>query len=128
MKKMMLMDKYPVYTSDIPKSATNIKSVDEIVKYFIKKIEEDDEAVFISLFDHFAHTKSLEDCEINPEIKDAKDIVFCFGKKLPNPYVVGVRPRSIGVCETENSFVISFLEAPNPEANEKMQNWAKEIL
>jgi len=40
---------------------------------------------------------------------------------------MGVRPRSFGVAEKDDSFVISFLEAPNPEANAAMEEWAKSI-
>ncbi|WP_425468299.1 DUF6858 family protein [Pistricoccus aurantiacus] len=34
------------------------------------------------------------------------------------------RPCSIGVCELENRFVITFLEAPNPAMDETMPEWA----
>lgn len=61
---------------------------------------------------------------ISDDIKDAKNILFCFGKELPSPLVLSVRPRSIGVVELANSFVITFLEAPNPAANEAMESWA----
>lgn len=56
-----------------------------------------------------------------------KVIVFCFGKELPTPEVLAVRPRSIGVCELEDKFVLNFLEAPNDMANKTMEEFIKSI-
>jgi len=78
------------------------------------------------LFDHYEHTKSIGG-EIAPDIKAAKNIVFCFGPMLPSPAIMAVRPRSIGVAETDNGFVITFLEAPAPQINDKMEGWVKEL-
>jgi hypothetical protein len=82
---------------------------------------------FISTFDQYAHTKSLENGVINPDILDAKNIIFCFGVELPTAEVMAVRPRSIGVCEKANSYIVNFLEAPNESANENMQNIVKSL-
>jgi hypothetical protein len=41
--------------------------------------------------------------------------------------MLAARPRSIGVCERKNDFVISFLEAPVPAINQKMEEWAKSL-
>jgi hypothetical protein len=60
-------------------------------------------------------------------ILDAKNIVFCFGFTIPNPQVLGLRPRSIGVAETDDTFVVSFMEAPMPVANVAMETWAMAI-
>ena len=57
----------------------------------------------------------------------AKNIIFCFGKDINDPGVVALRPRSIGVVELEKSFIITFLEAPNPMANNAMESWAKAL-
>jgi len=66
--------------------------------------------------------------EVNKDIKAAKNLICCFGKVLPKPEVLAVRPRSIGVAELESAFVISFLEAPNPDANKAMESWVKGLL
>ena len=79
------------------------------------------------MFDHYSHTSSLPEGEIAPEIKDAKNLVFCFGIKLPGPQVMAVRPRSIGVTELEDKFIVNFMEAPMPIANTTMEAWAKSI-
>jgi hypothetical protein len=57
-------------------------------------------------------------------MEDAKNLVFCFGIKLPNPAVMAVRPRSIGVTQTARGFVVNFMEAPMPKANTAMEAWA----
>ena len=123
MKQIMLTEKYPLFVLELPKTETDKKSVDAIIDYLKAKIEAHPVATFIAIFDHYAHTKSLAEGQIAEDIIAAKNIVFCFGKELPKPEVMGVRPRSIGVAEKTESFIISFLEAPNPQANQAMQEW-----
>jgi hypothetical protein len=127
MKQTVIMEKYPVFELDIKKSETSFKSVDGIISYLKDKIDAHPVAVYIATFDHYSHTKSLADGEVADEILGAKNIVCCFGKQLPKPNLLAVRPRSIGVAELEDMFVVSFLEAPNPAANEAMESWVKSI-
>ena len=126
MKKTIFMDKYPVYTLELLKSEVAQKNVNEIIEYFKAKIEAHPIAKFIAIFDHYSHTKSL-DGEINPEILDAQNIIFCFGPAIPNTKILAARPRSIGVCELEDKFVIEFLEAPKEQLHDLMENWAKSL-
>ncbi len=127
MKQITVMEKYPVFTLLVNKSETSYKSIDEIFTYLKEQIEAHPVATYIGEFDHYAHTSSLDEGEISADIKDAKNIICCFGKKLPKPEILAVRPRAIGVALMEDSFVVSFLEAPNPEANAAMEKWAKGI-
>ena len=82
----------------------------------------------------YAENVILDHCSIswgrwdNVHIKDAKNIVFCFGAKLPDPKMLAVRPRSIGVCETDTHFVISFMEAPNLALTKIMIDWVEELF
>lgn len=126
MKKTIFMDKYPVYTLELLKSEVAQKNVSEIIEYFKAKIEGHPIAKFIAIFDHYSHTKSL-DGEINPEILDAQNIIFCFGPAIPNTKILAARPRSIGVCELEDKFVVEFLEAPKEQLHDLMENWAKSL-
>ena len=128
MKQITVMEKYPVFTLEIGKNEISYKNIDEIFTYLKEQIAEHPIATYIGEFDHYAHTSSLEVGEINPEIKDAKNLICCFGKVLPKPEILAVRPRAIGVAEMADSFVVSFLEAPNPEANAAMEKWAKDIV
>ena len=128
MKQTIVMEKYPVFEIDIKKEETKLKSVDEIIAYLKEKIDAHPVAVYIATFDHYEHTKSLAEGKISDDIRDAKNIVCCFGKELPKANMLAVRPRSIGVAELNNEFVISFLEAPNPMANSAMESWVKSML
>jgi hypothetical protein len=127
MKEITLFEKYPVFTVEILKESTRYITIDEIFAYLKNQIDVHPIAIYIGEFDHYTHTSSLEEGEISSEIKNAKNILCCFGKVLPKPEVLAVRPRSIGVAEMENSFVVSFLEAPNPDANASMIKWVEGI-
>ncbi|SFV69736.1 FIG00495699: hypothetical protein [hydrothermal vent metagenome] len=127
MTKTILMNKYPVFSLLIEKRETTYKNINEIIAHFQALIEQHPIAKEIAVFDHYEHTSSIEDCVIAPEIKDAKNIVFCFGKQLANSKILAVRPRSIGICEFEDSFEISFLEVPNEQLHLVSEEWAKSV-
>ncbi len=126
MKKIVLLEKYPVYTLEVFKNETNYKNVKEIISYFENLINNHEIAKLISTFDHYSHTKSIGGA-INEKILDAQNIIFCFGKAIPKTAMLAARPRSIGVCELEDSFMIEFLEAPNEDMNKLMEDWAKSV-
>ena len=128
MKQQLLQEKYPVYVLEVMKSETDLRNTDTIIAYLKGCIDAHNVAVYISQFDHYAHTQSLEEGEMGEGIIAAKNIVFCFGLKLPKPEMLSVRPRSIGVAEYKDKFVISFLEAPMPLANNAMESWVKAIV
>jgi len=128
MKQSMAMGKYPISEIDIAKDETTFKSVDEILVYLKEQIDTHPVAVYIATFDHYTHTKSLVEGEINPDILDAKNIICCFGKQLPTPTMLAIRPRSLGVVEMEDMFVVSFIDAPNSQAYEAMVSWVKNII
>lgn len=124
MKQTLLQEKYPVYVAEIAKSETGCKRVDDVVAYLKDRIAENEKVQFIGVFDHYAHTKNVGGA-INPDIQAAVDVIFCFGIALPNPQVLAVRPRSIGVADMGDRFVVSFLEAPMKPANDTMEGWVK---
>jgi len=124
MKQIMLQEKYPVVVAEIGKSETTCQSVDDIVAYLKTRIAEDERVQFIGVFDHYAHTRRIGG-EIGAGIKAAVDVIFCFGFALPNPQVLAVRPRAIGIADLGDVFVVSFMEAPMPPANLAMENWVK---
>jgi len=127
MKQITVLEKYPVFTVEINKDETSYQNVNEILAYLKHQIEDHPIAVYIGKFDHYSHTSSLKEGKIAEAILDAKNIICCFGKVLPKPEVLAIRPRSIGVAELDDSFVASFMEAPNPEANAAMEKWLKGI-
>jgi len=127
MKQTTFMERYPIHEIDIKKTETTFKNVDEIIDYLKTKIDAHPVATYIAIFDHYAHTKALSDGVVSEAILDAKNLIFCFGKELPNPKVLAIRPRAIGVVQRAEDFVLSFLVAPNPMANASMMEWCKSV-
>lgn len=127
MRKTIFMDKYPIFSLEINKNETTYKNVSEIINYLKSLVDTHPIATYIAMFDHYEHTSSMKDGIIAPEIKDAKNLIFCFGKQLPSTKILAVRPRSIGVCELEDSFVVDFLEVPNEQLHVVVEDWAKSI-
>lgn len=125
MKQTVLMEKYPVFELELPKSETTFQSVDAIIAHLKEKIDAHPVAAYIGTFDHYTHTKGLPEGQVAENIQDAKLIVFCFGTALPNPHVMAVRPRSIGVADLGDKFVINFMEPPMPVATQAMEAWVK---
>ncbi|MBD3842873.1 MAG: hypothetical protein IE909_13515 [Campylobacterales bacterium] len=126
MKKSVFMDKYPVYSLELSKSEVELKNTFEILEYFKAKIDKHPIAQFIAIFDHYNHTKNLNGVMIEG-LTDAQNIIFCFGSAIPNTKILAARPRSIGVCEFEDRFVIDFIEAPKEELSQLMESWAKDL-
>lgn len=126
MQQAIFMEKYPIFELTIAKSECKFATTAEIIADLIAKVEAHPIAKLIGHFDHYAHTQAI-DGEINPEILDAQHIVFCFGTKIPNAQVMAVRPRSIGVTEFADKFVVAFLEPPMPVATEAMIGWVKSL-
>jgi hypothetical protein len=119
-------NKYPVYEARLEKSETTAKSCSEVLERLKADIEADKRTKFIGEFDHLAHTRGIGG-EVADDIRAAGHVVFCFGMKLPNARVMAVRPRSIGVTEFDDHFVINFLEPPMPVATEAMEGWVKAL-
>ncbi|WP_295888488.1 DUF6858 family protein [uncultured Thiohalocapsa sp.] len=125
MKQTLLQEKYPVFVMELGRDETALTDIDAICGYFRGRIESHRCARFIAEFDHYAHTCSLPEGQVDEAIRAARNIVFCFGIALPSAQVLAVRPRSIGIAETATGFIISFLEAPMPIANAAMEDWAE---
>ncbi len=128
LKETLLQETFPVYCLELDRDEVRFDSVDEIADYFKQCIEESRCARFIAEFDHYAHTRSLPEGRIDKDMRSAKNVVFCFGIVLPDPHALAARPRSIGVAETTEGFLITFLEAPMPVANSAMEAWARGLL
>lgn len=127
MKKIQLMDKYPVFTITLYKEGFKHKNADTVITYFKELIDKHPVATYIAIFDHYTHTCSLEDRVLADDIIDAKNIIFCFGKQLPNAQILAVRPRSLGVCEFDDRFEISFLEVPNEQLQTVVTQWVEAL-
>ena len=142
MERCQFQEIYPVFSKEFLKKEVVISSLEKFCQYFYDKIEKHPFAKYIETFDHYAHTTAIEGGIIagitkntqSPEggiiekkIISAKIVLFCFGKKLLDPKILSVRPRAIGLCETETHYIISFLEVPNPLLTETMIKWVRDI-
>ena len=127
MKQSLQQQEYSIFSLEVEKSEACFQNVDEIINYLKDQIDQHDTARFIAFYNHFEHTCSLPQGQVGEEILNAKHIIFCFGITLPEPQMMAVRPRSIGVVELKNSFFITFMEPPMPVANVAMEQWAKGI-
>ena len=126
MTRSILLDTHPMYAMKILKNEAKVSNISQIIEHFKTKIEENQEAVFITVFDHYAHTKSLGGTIVDG-VLDAKNLLFCFGHSIKNIEILAFRPKSIAICELEDSFVLEFLETPRPEVNEWISSWIKEL-
>jgi hypothetical protein len=115
-----------MYSMRLSKNETNFSSIEQIIAHFKVKIKENPEAVFIAVFDHYAHTKELGG-EILEDILDAKNLLFCFGHTITDIDILAFRPKSIAICETKDHFILEFLETPRPEVNQWIQDWIKAL-
>lgn len=128
MQERLVEQKFPMLVVEIGKHETDLASVQEIVERLRREIETHPSARFLGAFDHFAHTRALPDGEIAPDVRDAASVMFCFGITISNPEVLALRPRSIGICDVADCFVISFLEPPMPIANSAMETWVRGLV
>jgi len=124
---MTIKDTYPVQALVLNKTEARFAHTEEIINYLEEKIASHPVATYIATFDHYTHTKQLPEHDMNEKIIDVKIVVFCFGKELPVPQIAAVRPRSIAIVEETDKFTVSFMDAPNPQAHEAMENWVKGI-
>ena len=127
MQELLFKDEYPIFTMTLKKSATSFSTAKEIIDALQAKIIAHPVATYIGLFDHYEHTSGLQSGNISSEILDAQNILFCFGKELVVPEVLAIRPRSIGIAERKDDFVLSFLKAPNSTANDAMTKWTESL-
>lgn len=126
MTPTLFQDKYPILVAEIDKNETSYRNVAEIADYLKRMIAADPYAQFIATFDHLAHTTRIRG-EINPAIREAVLVVFCFGIVLPNPQVLAVRPRSIGIADMGDRFTVSFMEPPMKHATDAMTAWVQDL-
>ncbi|MHB1230392.1 MAG: hypothetical protein B7Z82_09170 [Halothiobacillus sp. 20-54-6] len=121
-------DKYPVFELEIKKTETTATCASDLIARLKVEVDAHPSVAFISVFDHYAHTKSLPMGDVAEEIIAAQNIIFCFGIKLPkNPRVMAIRPRSIGVTEFADHFVVNFMEPPLPIVTMALEGWVKAL-
>jgi len=127
MKQVTIQQQCPVNVEEISFNETSYQSIDEIIDVLKAKIDADPHITYITTFDHYDYTDCLPHGKIAPGITAAKNLIFCFGPMIPNPYMMALKPRSMGITQTSEGFVIAFAEAPLPIANTTMSAWMQSI-
>ena len=127
MTQITIQQQCPVNVEEIAFNETSYQNVDEIINMLKAKIDADPNITYITTFDHHDYTVSLPHGKIAPGITAAKNLLFCFGPMIPNPYMMALKPRSMGITQTSEGFIIAFAEAPLPIANTTMTEWAQGI-
>ncbi|MEJ1343365.1 MAG: hypothetical protein RNU03_05010 [Candidatus Sedimenticola sp. (ex Thyasira tokunagai)] len=128
MKQLLSHERHSHFTLEIEREECRFGSADEIINYLKHCIDAHSIAAFIATFDHFKHTHEVIGGQVDSEILDAKNIIFCFGITLQDPHSMALRPRSIGVVELADWFIVTFMETPMPVANVTMERWAKSLI
>jgi len=127
MKKIQLLEKYPVYVEELAKHDTEHSSAEQVIERLREQIEARPGATFIGVFDHYAHVSQQPAGKIADDIKDSKHLLFCLSDAIPNALIPAVRPRVISVVELVDKFVISYLEAPVEAPNQVMAGWIEAL-
>ena len=127
MKKVQVLEKYPVYVAELPKAETDVESADQVIARLREQVESKPGSTFIGVFDQYAHVKRQPEGKIADDIKDSKHLLFCLSNAVPNALVTSVRPRAISVVEFTDKFVISYLEAPVEATNQVMAGWIEAL-
>jgi len=125
--KIQLLDKYPVVVEEIAKADTDCASVDDIVARLRHRVQTYPGASEIAVFDHLAHVKAQPDCKVADGIRGSKHLIFCLSNAIPNALIAAVRPRAVSVVETDDRFVISWLEAPVEGPNQVIAGWVEAL-
>jgi len=122
MKQIHFQEKYPITVAEVAKTETTCRTAEDVAAHYRERIAATERVTYIGQFDHLTHTRAIGG-DVAPDIHAALNVLFCFGHALPNPQVMAVRPRSIGITDMGNRFVISFMDAPMKPANDAMQAW-----
>lgn len=116
MKELLLLEKYPLYFTEIAKEASAFATIDAMFDHLKARIEADPVACNIGEFDQYQQVAAQPEGKIAEGIQEARLLMFCFANAIPNQYIGALRPRAISIVEMAEKFVISFIEAPAERA------------
>lgn len=127
MKERVELQEYPVFSLELEKNESRFPTIDEITAFIKEKVESHPMAAFVTVFDHLGHSRKIKEASIDRKLLAAKNVIFCFGLCLHDATAMATRPRSMGIVEYADRFVISFIEAPMPVVNSAMESWARAL-
>lgn len=127
MNKIQLLDKYPVLVEEIAKTNTDCATVDAVVARLRDRVQAHPGASEIGVFDHLAHVQAQPEGKVADEIRGSKHLIFCLSTAILNALIAAVRPRAVSVVETDDRFVISWLEALVEGPNQVITGWVEAL-
>ena len=119
MQQKIINEKFPVYYQEIMKGSTPYRNIAEIIDALKAGLAKNPSSQIIAVFDLHDHVQKRGG-KIADSIFGAQTLLFCVANAIPHADIVALRPRSIGVTEFADRFVLNFLEAPAQAVTDAM--------
>ncbi len=119
MLQKVINEKFPIYYQEILKEKTTYRNIPEIIDALKAALAKNPSSQVIAVFDLHDHVQKRGG-KIADDILGAQTLVFCVANAIPYADIVALRPRSIGVTEFTDRFVLNFLEAPAQPVTDTM--------
>jgi len=119
MQQKIINEKFPVYYQEIMKESTPYRNITEIIDALKAGLAKNPSSQIIAVFDLHDHVQKRGG-KIADGIFGAQTLLFCVANSIPHADIVALRPRSIGVTEFADRFVLNFLEAPAQPVTDTM--------
>ncbi len=121
------LDKYPVFVEEIATTDTDCTTVDDIVARLRDRVQAHPGASEIAVCDHLAHVKAQSEGKVAEGIRGSEHLIFCLSNAIPNALIAAVKPRAVSMVETDDRFVLSWLEAPMEGPNQVIAGWVEAL-
>jgi hypothetical protein len=119
MQQKIINEKFPVYYQEIMKGSSPYGNIAEIIDALKAGLAKNPSSQVIAVFDLHDHVQKRGG-KIADGILGAQTLLFCVANAIPHADIVALRPRSIGVTEFADRFVLNFLEAPAQPVTDTM--------
>ena len=119
MQQKIINEKFPVYYQEIMKGSTPYRNIAEIIDALKAGLAKNPSSQIIAVFDLHDHVQKRGG-KIADSIFGAQTLLFCVANAIPHADIVALRPRSIGVTEFADRFVLNFLEVPAQPVTDAM--------
>ncbi len=127
MEKKIINEEFPIYYKEIAKRDTSYKHIGEIIAALQTRLADNPSAQVIAVFNLYDHVR-MRDGQVADEILGAQNLLFCVANAIPNSDLVALRPRSIGLTEFADRFVLNFMEAPAHPVTETMRTLIEAVV
>ena len=127
MQQALLRDDDPVCTLELEKSKTRHADMDALLAALKARVDAHPAAAYIATLDHESNPGGRAGQNVAADYVASKLMVFSSEVDMPNPGVLVVRPRTVGVTEFADRFVINFVVAPASVGTDPMEDWVRAL-